>query len=197
MKSPSLVDGNTDAKQMRNVPRSVARSEWEDVFHREQTVYTAAAANVPLRCSRLGRTSLTRQWNTGPKISIKTQAENTVRGGGGGGKMATTDSKNRILYLSYANLPERERETQRESKRQRERESRRFDAGICSYSGWMLERNGGLSLAAAGMLLPLDVDVSLAPAKPLAVRRLQPIRAFAVRGAEAAEQMCQSCCCCC
>lgn len=115
MKSPSLVDGNTDAKQMRNVPRSVARSEWEDVFHREQTVYTAAAANVPLRCSRLGRTSLTRQWNTGPKISIKTQPENTVRGGGGGGgKMATTDSKNRILYLSYANLPERERETHTE-----------------------------------------------------------------------------------
>lgn len=116
MKSPSLVDGNTDAKQMRNVPRSVARSEWEDVFHREQTVYTAAAANVPLRCSRLGRTSLTRQWNTGPKISIKTQPENTVRGGGGGGgKMATTDSKNRILIPQLCKpARERARDTERE-----------------------------------------------------------------------------------
>lgn len=48
-----------------------------------------------------------------------------------------------------------------------ERGGGRLDAGICSYSGWMWERKGVLSLAAARML-PLLVAVAAAPRRPLA-----------------------------
>lgn len=75
------------------------------------------------------------------------------------------------------------------------RETRRFDAGICSYSGWMWERDGAFSLAAAGMLPPLPpvVAVAAAPLKPLAADGLQPMGEVAVRGAEPAARMWQSC----
>lgn len=57
IKSPSLVDGNTDAEQMRNVLPSLARSEWEDVFHQEPKIYTVTAVNVPLQRAQRGQAS--------------------------------------------------------------------------------------------------------------------------------------------
>lgn len=90
--------------------------------------------------------------------------------------MATIKSKNRRQLIPSV---------KQQSKERARRGERERDAGISTYSGWMWERNGALSLAAARMLLP--------PLKSLAARALQPI---ALRGAEAAGQTCRSCCCC-
>lgn len=59
--------------------------------------------------------------------------------------MATIKSKNRRQLIPSVKQQSKERARQGERER---------DAGISTYSGWMCERNGALSLAAAWMLPP-------------------------------------------
>lgn len=56
----------------------------------------------------------------------------------------------------------------------RKRERLCFDAGICSYSGWMRERNPAPSLANVGMLGALPAAVSSTYHGALSVVLKQP-----------------------
>lgn len=73
---------------------SLARSEWEDVFHQEPKIYTVTAVNVPLQRAQRGQASPPHEEiNTHP--SKKKNLHKNRGGEPEERKMATMDSKNR------------------------------------------------------------------------------------------------------